>query len=137
MDNPWSGNLDKYLFYCCPECDEKSGSKETFIGHAVKTHPNAQEILGEGDSVTKTKGTISLCIENDNDFEDQVKNEPFDGDEFENVNDEVDMQDLAFVEEENGEDAEDESKPSELPPTKGKGKNVCNYCGKSYPSAWD
>ena len=62
MDNPWSGNLDKYLFYCCPECDEKSGSKETFIGHAVKTHPNAQEILGENDSVTKHKGTIHIFV---------------------------------------------------------------------------
>ena len=119
MDNPWSGNLDKYLFYCCPECDEKSANKESFIGHAVKTHPSAQDIFNENESATKLKGTISLCIENDNDFEDQVKDEPLDEDDFENVNDEVDLQELPFSEdhpkeEENVEEAEDENKPSEL-----------------------
>ena len=35
---------------------------------------------------------ISLCIENDNDFEDQVKDKPYEEDEFERVNDEVDLQ---------------------------------------------
>ena len=39
MNNPWTGDLDKYLFYCCPECDERSISKDIFIGHALTHHP--------------------------------------------------------------------------------------------------
>ena len=45
MENPWTGDLDKYLFYCCPECDEKSENKDLFIGHAVTSHSKAKVIF--------------------------------------------------------------------------------------------
>ena len=39
--NPWKvTSLDDFLFYCCPECDDRSGTKTDFIQHArpVSTH---------------------------------------------------------------------------------------------------
>ena len=45
MENPWTGDLDKYLFYCCPECDEKSANKYIFIEHALESHPSAKNAL--------------------------------------------------------------------------------------------
>ena len=32
MANPWSIELDEYLYYCCPQCDEKCKTKPQFIG---------------------------------------------------------------------------------------------------------
>ena len=38
--NPWSvQDLNVYLFYWCPECEERSENKTTFIQHALTTHP--------------------------------------------------------------------------------------------------
>ena len=74
--NPWSGDLDKYLFYCCPECDDKSENKHLFIGHAVKNHPKAKEILCENETSTKIEEPESMNIENE--FDIHIKNEPSD-----------------------------------------------------------
>ena len=42
-NNPWTvEDLDSYLFYCCPECDQKYKSKPSFINHAYSSHPDAQ-----------------------------------------------------------------------------------------------
>ena len=46
--NPWDVNdLDEFLYYCCPECDEKVPriSKEKFIRHALSNHSNVSEIF--------------------------------------------------------------------------------------------
>ena len=42
--NPWSSarKWEEFLYFCCPECNEKSQSKETFIKHALSVHPMAQ-----------------------------------------------------------------------------------------------
>ena len=38
--NPWSvENLDEFLYFCCPECDNKTQSKTGFINHAYLNHP--------------------------------------------------------------------------------------------------
>ena len=84
--NPWSGDLDKYLFYCCPECDDKSENKESFIGHAVTNHPKAKEILCENETLTKLEEPEFMDIENE--FDVHIKNEP--SDDLLNVNTEVD-----------------------------------------------
>ena len=36
MKNPWDVvNLDDFLYYCCPECDEYRGqSRDLFLQHA-------------------------------------------------------------------------------------------------------
>ena len=50
-ENPWSvNNLDVYLFYCCPECNEKfdflqNKSKDLFLEHALKQHNKAKDCL--------------------------------------------------------------------------------------------
>ena len=44
--NPWSkGSLEEFLFYCCPECDVRDQSKETFLEHALIDHPHSQPFL--------------------------------------------------------------------------------------------
>ena len=46
MENPWFvSDLDEFLQYCCPECDEKYPSKEPFVLHAFEMHPNAKDCL--------------------------------------------------------------------------------------------
>ena len=45
-DNPWFvSNLDEFLQYCCPECDDKYKSKETFVLHAFEKHAKAKDCL--------------------------------------------------------------------------------------------
>ena len=47
MDNehkliPWCvDSLDEFLFYCCPECHEKSTTETAFLSHAVSEHPQS------------------------------------------------------------------------------------------------
>ena len=42
-NNPWFvTTLDEFLYYCCPECDEKNKSKELFLEHAINNHPKAK-----------------------------------------------------------------------------------------------
>ena len=46
ITNPWQVlTLDEFLFYCCPECDVKSDSKQEFVIHAVDQHPSSHEYL--------------------------------------------------------------------------------------------
>ena len=46
MMNPWAvNNLKDFLYYCCPECDEKIKSLETFLQHALNKHDLAKEVL--------------------------------------------------------------------------------------------
>ena len=46
--NPWAlGKLEKFLYYCCPECDEKNPSQDAFLQHALNEHPKAKEYFGE------------------------------------------------------------------------------------------
>ena len=43
--NPWLvTNLDEFLYYNCPECDNKTQSKAVFINHAYLNHPRVSEI---------------------------------------------------------------------------------------------
>ena len=45
-ENPWYvNNIDEFLKYCCPECDENYKSKEPFVLHALEKHTNAKEAL--------------------------------------------------------------------------------------------
>ena len=39
-ENPWDiTSIFDLAFFCCPECDSKSQSKQDFISHALKNHP--------------------------------------------------------------------------------------------------
>ena len=44
--NPWYvTNLDEFMYFCCPECDERNHYRDSFLEHALKHHPNAKEGL--------------------------------------------------------------------------------------------
>ena len=44
--NPWIvKNLEEFLYYCCPECNDKNQSKDNFINHVLTFHPMAKEYL--------------------------------------------------------------------------------------------
>ena len=46
MMNPWAvNNLKEFLYYCCPECEEKVKSLDIFLQHALNQHALAKEIL--------------------------------------------------------------------------------------------
>ena len=63
--NPWEGrDLEEFLFFCCPECDEKNYSKELFLQHALKLHPMAKEVFGASNSI---KVELEEDINNDTD----------------------------------------------------------------------
>ena len=43
--DPWDvKNLEEYLFFCCPECDDIDHDKLTFIQHAFGAHPHANHL---------------------------------------------------------------------------------------------
>ena len=47
LENPWSATtLEEFQFYCCPECDIRDHSRESFVKHALKKHPLSIKILG-------------------------------------------------------------------------------------------
>ena len=44
-ENPWMvEELEEFLYYCCPECDEKWRSKGPFLQHALCNHPNVRNV---------------------------------------------------------------------------------------------
>ena len=46
VENPWSvNNLEEFLYFCCPECDERNQFKDQFLQHALNQHPKAKECL--------------------------------------------------------------------------------------------
>ena len=83
--SPWDVfQIEEFLYFCCPECDERNQSKELFIEHAYINHPNAVEYL---QSIQEPSKPIEL------DF----KEEEFDN--FENDNDICDNLDQGFEDE--------------------------------------
>ena len=47
INNPWSSvrKWEEFLYFCCPECNEKNQSKDVFIKHALNIHPMAKLCL--------------------------------------------------------------------------------------------
>ena len=46
LECPWNvESLEDFLYYCCPECDEKSQSREDFLCHALADHPSSNNYL--------------------------------------------------------------------------------------------
>ena len=45
--NPWAiHNVEDFLYFCCPECEEKNQSKDLFIKHAINEHPKSKTTIG-------------------------------------------------------------------------------------------
>lgn len=46
MKNPWFvSSMFDFCYFCCPECEDKSQSKEDFVLHASEYHDGAVEGL--------------------------------------------------------------------------------------------
>ena len=46
IKSPWDvDNLQEFMYFCCPECQEKTRSKDNFLQHALCQHPEAQNYL--------------------------------------------------------------------------------------------
>ena len=46
INNPWNvEDLNVFLFYWCPECEEKCENKSMFIHHALSAHPKVSTVL--------------------------------------------------------------------------------------------
>ena len=44
--NPWEvENLEEFLYYWCPECDDRHQTRELFLQHAFEKHQNSRECL--------------------------------------------------------------------------------------------
>lgn len=40
VSNPWDvASIYDFYYFCCPECDCKSQSKQDFVNHASNIHP--------------------------------------------------------------------------------------------------
>ena len=77
--NPWDvGKVEEFLYFCCPECDERNQSKELFLKHALDEHPKAKQCFGilrikeevEDDENFENKTDIDN-YDNSEDYEDQ------------------------------------------------------------------
>ena len=72
--SPWCvTELDDFLFYCCPECQEKHQSKGTFLEHALHDHPiskvylekyKVKEVLIENNIIISEIFDDNVCNEN-------------------------------------------------------------------------
>ena len=46
LECPWNvESLEDFLYYCCPECDEKNQSRNDFLCHALEYHPISNNYL--------------------------------------------------------------------------------------------
>ena len=79
--NPWlETNLDKFLLYCCPECDVKKPGKKEFLLHALQSHSKARKVYNVSNEKVpqkrpmnedlKTRPSKRVCI---NDISDQTR----------------------------------------------------------------
>ena len=46
LQNPWNvERLEDFLYYCCPECDQRNVTQSAFVKHAVVNHPKSHEFI--------------------------------------------------------------------------------------------
>ncbi len=42
-ENPWAvGSITDFLYFCCPECENKCQTKASFLNHALHSHPKVK-----------------------------------------------------------------------------------------------
>ena len=47
-ENPWCvTDLEDFLYYCCPECDQRDKNKDYFLEHALQQHPKSKHWLAK------------------------------------------------------------------------------------------
>ena len=70
ISNPWTySDLDEFLYYCCPQCDEKYKTKSLFVDHALISHPESESkmktelrTLEQSDSTKNSENHMKFSI---------------------------------------------------------------------------
>ena len=69
--NPWSsGNLDEFLYYCCPECDVKDKCTESFLQHALECHPLSENYFKNFQNATDINNSFQVKEDDKVDIDD-------------------------------------------------------------------
>ena len=131
--NPWKVmSLDEFLFYCCPECDEKSQDYTQFFNHAILMHDLAKETLGS-DQVKLEKLDFDLSDENLENAGDEYEVSMNACEDFE-LEESLDPSD--FIAKQSDENLSDNETKVELDSIKHENSNseinVCEQCGKRF-----
>ena len=101
--NPWKvQNLEEFMYYCCPECDERKQSRDSFLKHALGQHPNSKECLEEFSVKQEeiTEENFYINDSTDRSYNNQIE---------ENLNNYLNC----YIKEEFEDNAEDQSSPIE------------------------
>ena len=62
--SPWDViSIYEFNFFCCPECDGKSRSKQEFINHASISHPQVSQRLLNRWTLQIDLGSTTGCLE--------------------------------------------------------------------------
>ena len=147
IDNPWDvGNLDEFLYFCCPECDLKDRSKTHFLQHALTEHPKSKECVQQfNDFIIKEEP-------NEGDIEEENENEKYNSESFEDSyypGEEYSEMLKCEIKEEPSEPSIDDKEvkkdsviPRKSPKTNSKysklNKNFpCDFCEQKFARKWD
>ena len=82
--NPWEvRQLEEFLYFCCPECDQKCQTKDSFLQHALGQHPKAEPCLKQFqiDKVEAAEEQVYPRVEIKEEVDDFEEDFPYD-DEF-------------------------------------------------------
>ena len=63
--------LAEFLFYCCPECNDRNSSRETFLNHAFEKHPEAT------DNLKRLRDKVQTIEEELGNHDENVNEEPW------------------------------------------------------------
>ena len=58
-------SLEDFLYYCCPECNERKQSRESFLFHALNQHPESHDFLVQYDNQIKEELDVKVYANND------------------------------------------------------------------------
>ena len=121
-ENPWaiSTTLKDFLYFCCPECDDKKQSEISFVAHALLKHPKASKYLQKYVNESVSSGFLvsnKNVKEEEEDFEQNFEEETFnyDNDWAESFEDENEIDSEAHVKIEGLEVVEKHVLESEMP----------------------
>ena len=58
-------SLEDFLYYCCPECNERKQSRESFLFHALNQHPESHDFLVQYNNQIKEELDVKVYANND------------------------------------------------------------------------
>ena len=126
--NPWLVPWDEFLYYCCPECPEKSKDYDHFFAHAIQYHEQAKVAVGMSDQGQQYQSNHQVHAEIKEEVMD-YEVDPSEALKTEMIDEDEDYED---------EDYEEYDKPVVTKPRPLKEKLTkfqCYYCGALFDSS--